>query len=114
MGAGPAVPPPPQPATAARLTIASTTASGSHNLDRDRTRSLHTGMNSGGVRNATGGEGTRCNRKGQGTLTRTARTAADRYACGRPMDETEPAGLSPRALRGMALIALALVVMAVG
>jgi photosystem II stability/assembly factor-like uncharacterized protein len=30
------------------------------------------------------------------------------------MDETEPAGLSPRALRGMALIALALVVMAVG
>jgi photosystem II stability/assembly factor-like uncharacterized protein len=30
------------------------------------------------------------------------------------MDETEPAGLSPRAVRGMALIALGLVVMAVG
>src|SRR5215472_18529731 len=32
----------------------------------------------------------------------------------RPMEEIEPAGLSPRAMRGIALIALALVGMAVG
>src|SRR5215470_3066888 len=49
-----------------------------------------------------------------GNAARQARRASARYACGSPMDDIEPAALSPRALRGIALIALALVGMAVG
>jgi photosystem II stability/assembly factor-like uncharacterized protein len=46
--------------------------------------------------------------------TRRPQPSGGGYPFGRPMEEIEPAGLSPRALRGMALIALALLGMGIG
>src|SRR5262249_39359340 len=58
--------------------------------------------------------GRRGTHRNTGNATPQPRRASAGYACGSPMDDIEPAALSPRALRAIARIAVARVGVAVG